>query len=139
MRLLTIVVFLALGACADPSGIEPFDACPCAQEDACGADYCSYSFRLSDTCEGSVDLAEVWIDGHLEASLLRPGQETPMVPCTRTAPGESAEIFVRGGAWLWGSETPGAGPQDPMVIACETAGAIHERSFECQEKATETP
>ena len=76
------------------------------------------------------------MNGHLEEQLVTIGQDEPMIPCTRTPPGEAVEIFVRGGSWLWGSDEPGAEAHEPMVIPCEAPGSVHELSFKCFEKGS---
>ncbi|MEC9071190.1 MAG: hypothetical protein VX938_02370, partial [Myxococcota bacterium] len=134
MRHLLIIALLLSASCADDPGLIAPAPCACAEEDACGDDFCSFSFTLDESCAGKVSVAELLIDGHLESEPLRFPSEAPLVPCSRTAPGETSEIFVRGGSWLWGSEEPGGGATDPMLLSCETPGTIHQRTFECRDK-----
>jgi len=136
MRILMASLALFLFSCADEALLDPPPPCLCAEEGACSEDFCSYSFSLDASCEGKVAVAELLIDGHLEETPLRYPADAPVVPCMRTAPGETSEIFLRGGSWLWGSEAPGAGQADPMLLKCEEPATVHQRTFECRDKTT---
>lgn len=134
MRWFVTILALGLFACADDADLIGTPPCICAEEGVCGDDYCSFAFSLHSSCAGKVTVAELLIDGHLENEPLRFPSDEPLIPCTRTPPGETSEVFVRGGSWLWGSETPGGGATDPMLLECDEAGTVHQRTFECRDK-----
>ena len=96
-------------------------ACRCETE-VCGPRECSFKLTLHPNCADEVSVAEILIDDHLEVATLRAGQT--LVACSRTEPGASSEVTVRGGAWIWG----------PLKRSCPTAGGEeHTLIFECSE------
>ena len=121
-RLATVGVLLAtLAACTTEPYAPTYLDCRCVVEQCSAAD-CRFELTLDAGCVGELEAAEVLIDGHLEQDYLVPG--TTMVPCTRTAPGGTSTITVRGGEWWW--------PQREK--ACPPAGGhTHTMIFECEE------
>jgi len=75
-------------------------------------------------CVGQVDAAEVWVDGHVEASLVSPGQA--LRTCSRIPWRGSSQIAVRGGEWIWG----------PLTERCDEAAATTTVLLQCVESAS---
>ena len=118
-RLATLLCTLGCLGCETDSFHADTKPCVC-EEAVCPANTCSFELELHPGCAGEVDLAEVVIDGHLEAVTLTPGVRA--VACTRTAPGGESVVLVRGGDWLWG----------PLKQKCPAQGfKVHTLIFEC--------
>lgn len=118
LALLLLVPGAGCGGDAYDPQLEP---CRCELE-VCSAVWCGYELRLHPSCNESVELAEILIDDHLETEILVPGET--VFPCTRTPPGETSRITVRGGGWIWG----------PLERDCGVAGnKVHTLIFECTE------
>ena len=95
---LTLSLTLPSSACMEDPAVLEYQACRCLTE-GCSPQACTFTLRLADTCEGSVEFAEVLVDEHLEEELLTFGDE--FTPCTRTEPGDTTRLIVRGGGWIW--------------------------------------
>lgn len=118
MRLIPLAALALVAACSG----EPFQAellpCRCEAE-ACAADECFIDVAFDESCDGQLEDAEVWVDGHVEAELVSPGAATRL--CSRIPLGASAEVAVRGGPWIWG----------PLTERCEAAASTRSVVLRC--------
>lgn len=118
------LALLAPGGCVDDPANPQYTACRCETSPGCSPISCSFALSLHSSCDGEVAFAEVLVDDHLEVAELVPGET--FVPCTRTDPGESSTVIVRGGGWIWG----------PLTKSCGVTGReVHTLVFECAEAA----
>ena len=108
------------GCAAEPLDVKT-PACRCAAEPGCAEADCPIEVVLGEGCEGQVSLAEVVIDGHLEAQAVRPGEV--LTACSRIPFGGVARVAARGGDWLWG----------PLDEACTVPGETRRLVFDCSE------
>lgn len=120
MKLLAAAFALALLSACDGAALDAPAPCPC-EVHTCSAAACGFRVELGASCAGEVELAEVLVGAHLEASTVAPGGD--MLACSRIEPGEEATIWVRGGAWAWG----------PVTVACQPPGGqLHTLTFDCE-------
>lgn len=120
---LLVIGLLAVTGC-DSDGFQG-ELVPCRCDvEQCTSASCGYDLRLEAACAGQIDHAEVLIDGHLEVGKLEPGKD--LFPCTRTEPGVSSQIIVRGGDWVWG----------PLNERCLEPGETKLLVLQCVEAVT---
>ncbi len=111
---------LAWAAC-DPGSFQG-ELAPCVCEtEGCSAQSCPVSVTLDQTCVDELSFAEVLVGDHVEASELVPLE--PLRLCSRIEPGAQAEVWVRGGPWVWG----------PLVERCETPAEVQAIVLQCVE------
>ena len=117
--LLTILCFL-VAACMTAPEAE-YRPCRCEVE-ACSPQSCTYTFVLDESCLGEVPEAEILVDDHVELQTLT--AEKQVEACSRTEPGETSIIYVRGGNWIWGPIVRKCSDQGgdafPMVLECKS-------------------
>lgn len=123
MRLLLLLLVSSLFVgCADEGGPE-YRPCRCEVE-VCSEAACSYEISMDSTCQQEVPFAEILVDDHLEVQDLLPGQTVSL--CSRTEPGDTSNIYVRGGSWIWG----------PIARKCEgEGGKTYSLVLECVNNA----
>jgi hypothetical protein len=115
---------LATGGCVEDPVSPVLEPCRCAVAPGCLPNACSFQLSLHSSCGDEVTFAEVLVDGHLEEGTLEASEA--FVPCTRTDPGASSTVIVRGGGWIWG----------PLIKNCGSSGGeVHTLVFECAEAA----
>lgn len=114
------IAVLTSGAC-DPGSFQGAIA-PCVCEaEGCTAQACPVSITLDQTCVGEMSFAEVLVGDHVEEAELVPLE--PLRLCSRIEPGEQAQVWVRGGPWVWG----------PLVERCETPAEVQAIVLQCVE------
>ena len=120
----TLAFLLALPLGASGCESEPFQGeipgCRC-EIDRCTSASCGYELRLAADCTGELTNAEILVDGHLEAATLVPGEA--LVTCSRTEPGVTSQVIVRGGDWVWG----------PLNERCDDPGTNRLLVLQCIE------
>jgi len=115
--LLTFVFVLLSGCMVDPP--PEYRPCRCDVE-VCSEEACSFQISMDSSCEADVEFAEILVDDHLEVMDLIPGEAVQL--CSRTEPGDSSTIYVRGGSWIWG----------PINRKCEgEGGQTYSLVLEC--------
>jgi len=111
------LVLLFSGCMVDPP--PEYRPCRCEVE-VCSVDACSYQISMDSSCDQDVPFAEILVDDHLEVMDLIPGETVQL--CSRTEPGDSSTIYVRGGSWIWGPinrKCDGEGGQTySLVLEC---------------------
>lgn len=116
------LVMVSAGAAGCESDGFQGELAPCRCEvETCSTASCPIELAFDPTCEGEVALAEVMVDGHIEAQALRPGGR--VVTCSRIEPNRTATLYVRGGPWIWG----------PLVERCTTPGETRSLILQCVE------
>ena len=97
--------------------------CRCDVE-VCSEQACSFQIAMDSSCSTDVDFAEILVDDHLEVMDLTPGETVTL--CSKTEPGDTATIYVRGGSWIWGPINRKCGEEGgqtySLVLECVTPG-----------------
>jgi hypothetical protein len=119
MRFLMVIFALVLSACM-VNPIPAYRPCRCEAE-SCASNSCTFTFTLDESCAGEVSEAEILVDDHLELDTIVPGES--VVACSRTEPGETSVVYVRGGDWIWGPIVRKCGEEGnenfPLVLQCK--------------------
>lgn len=117
--LMGILGGVALTACGGDSFQGEIPPCRC-EAGGCTAAACPIQIRLDQSCNDQFDLAEVMVDGHVEAQAVTPA--AALTTCSKIEPGETAAIVVRGGDWVW-----------PLTEHCTTPGQTRALVLQCLE------
>lgn len=117
-----LAVPISAAACESEAFQGELAPCRCEVEQ-CTSASCGYEVRLESGCASQMKAAEILIDGHLEEKALLPGGT--VFPCSRTEPGVTSQISVRGGDWIWG----------PLSEQCMTPGETRLLVLQCVEAA----
>ena len=125
MRLIPLslapVVAVSLVAACDSGHFQGAIA-PCVCETSgCSDQACPITVTLDNTCEGEMPFAEVLVGDHVEAAHVVPLEAKQL--CSRIEPGAEAELWVRGGPWVWG----------PLRERCENAAETRAIVLQCVE------
>lgn len=116
-----LALLLLSGCESDPLQGE-LPACVC-DNGGCSQTSCPIEILLDQTCVGEVTTAEALIGVHVETTLIAP--TAPFTACTRIEPGQSVDVTVRGGPWVWG----------PLNERCDTPGETRSLVLQCVEAA----
>ncbi len=114
---LSVVVVPACESDPFQGELEP---CRCETTD-CSPQSCPIEVRLDELCAADMELAEILVDDHLEVGRARPG--VPLRTCSRVPFGETQQVTIRGGPWVWG----------PLTERCDEPGAVRSLVLQCLE------
>ena len=109
-----------LGACDSGHFQGAIAPCRCETE-GCSEASCPITLLLDNTCQGEMPFAEVLVGEHVEDVRVPPLEQRQL--CSRIEPGQEAELWVRGGPWVWG----------PLRERCEIAGETRAIVLQCVE------
>jgi len=107
-------------ACDSGSFQGELPGCVC-ETVGCSPSACSIELTLDETCTGELSEAEVLVGDHVEADLLRP--KARVTTCSKVEPGKSADVWVRGGPWIWG----------PLTETCDEPRKVLSVVLQCIE------
>ncbi len=117
---LSALAAIPVSGCDSGSSQGELPPCRCEVE-SCSSATCPIEVSFDSTCVGELTLAEVMVDGHVEAEAVRPSER--LTTCSRIDPGQTATIYVRGGPWIWG----------PLQETCSTPSETRALVLQCVE------